>query len=90
MGGRESALEPQRGSSERSSAERVGGRTKRSEYGNKTIGPDPTDDGQMWCHPCSFAGATKLHVIFIELILDSLAQKRKIKVTGRRGARVNL
>ena len=26
-----------------------------------------------------------MHVIFIELILDSLAQKRKIKVTGRRG-----
>jgi len=40
VGGRESALEPQRGSSERSSAERVGGRTKRSEYGNKTIGSD--------------------------------------------------
>jgi len=40
VGGRESALEPQRGSSERSSPERVGGRTKRSEYGNKTIGPD--------------------------------------------------
>jgi hypothetical protein len=31
----------------------------------------------MWCHLCSFAGATKLHAIFIELILGSLAQKRE-------------